>query len=397
MIARRTALLATAALLGLGGGASGQITGSLDVGAGTYRPDRAIPGGVASIAPTLLLDYGDLRLGATGVYSDAPAGRWNFQTTGFGRLRSPRLGPFAAEASGQVDVTSHFRVRGATALTADLRVYAYPFRGTSLWVGRGLGSATTLDRRRPLQRSEVGTSASVGGVEVGLSLSSTTFELMGGPLRSEADSARSLVPSGPLTSHSASPERRTSLTDAILSSRWRFASIDFDLAVGQRFSRTAPELTIWGVSAAKGLMPNVALVGGAGRSGFDPVTSVPGSRYFVLGLRLKLGPAPGRLLAVLPVPVEDAPLRIGPALPAGREILVRVPGATLVELAGDFTDWQPVTLQPVEDGGWRAVLHIAPGLHRLAIRIDQGQWRPPPGTRPVRSEFGGDVAEVVVE
>jgi hypothetical protein len=33
----------------------------------------------------------------------------------------------------------------------------------------------------------------------------------------------------------------------------------------------------------------------------------------------------------------------------------------------------------------------------MAIRIDQGAWRPPPGARPVRNEFGGDVGEVVVE
>ena len=74
-----------------------------------------------------------------------------------------------------------------------------------------------------------------------------------------------------------------------------------------------------------------------------------------------------------------------------------MPGAEQVELAGDFTDWEPVALQQVEASGWRTVLPIAPGLHRLAIRIDQGDWRPPPGARSVRNEFGGDVAEIVVE
>jgi hypothetical protein len=37
-------------------GVAAQVGGSLDVGAGTYRPDRAIPGGVASIAPTLFFE-----------------------------------------------------------------------------------------------------------------------------------------------------------------------------------------------------------------------------------------------------------------------------------------------------------------------------------------------------
>lgn len=77
--------------------------------------------------------------------------------------------------------------------------------------------------------------------------------------------------------------------------------------------------------------------------------------------------------------------------------MVRAPEARTVELAGDFTDWKPVPLQPWGDEAWRAYLPIAPGLHRLAIRIDGGPWRAPPGTRPIRSEFGGEVAEIVLE
>jgi hypothetical protein len=43
------------------------------------------------------------------------------------------------------------------------------------------------------------------------------------------------------------------------------------------------------------------------------------------------------------------------------------------------------------------VLSIPPGLHRLAIRVDGGRWHAPPGARPIPSEFGGEVAEIVVE
>ncbi len=399
MTRRRIAPLATAALMGLAGGASGQVTGSMDVGAGTYRPDRAIPGGVASIAPTLVYQRKALRLGATGIYSDAPAGRWNFQGTSFAQIRSPRIGIFEAEASGQLDVTRHFRNEGSRAVTGDLRLYAYPFRGASVWVGRGLGSSSTLDRRRPLRRNQIGTSARLGGIQFGLSVASTSFDLMGGPTASPNDTFTTALPRQPIPSRaeSTSPDKQTSLTDAVLSSSWRLANLDIDVALGRRFSRNAPEITIWGVSAARSLTPQLALVAGAGRSGSDPVTAVPGAKYFALGLRLKLGPTASPVFNWLPPPPDDSPLRIGPALPAGREVLIRVPGAKQVELAGDFTDWEPVALQQVEASGWRTVLPIAPGLHRLAIRIDQGDWRPPPGARPVRSEFGGDVGEIVIE
>jgi 1,4-alpha-glucan branching enzyme len=94
---------------------------------------------------------------------------------------------------------------------------------------------------------------------------------------------------------------------------------------------------------------------------------------------------------------ERTPFRIGPALPAGREIIVVAPGASQVELAGDFTDWRPVPLDPWGDGAWRTVLTIPRGLHRLAVRVDGGAWHAPPGLRPLTSEFGGEVAEIVVE
>ena len=70
---------------------------------------------LASIAPTLDLNARSYRIGAAGIYSDAPAGRWNFQGAGLATVRSPELGPFQLEATGQLEVTRHFSARGATA------------------------------------------------------------------------------------------------------------------------------------------------------------------------------------------------------------------------------------------------------------------------------------------
>jgi hypothetical protein len=187
------------------------------------------------------------------------------------------------------------------------------------------------------------------------------------------------------------------LTDAVLSGRWRIRSLDFDASFGRRFSRFTPETTIWGLSASRGISPALALVAAAGRAGSDPVTSVPGARYFALGLRLKVG---SQVMPALPAPVapaKTAPFRIGPAVASGREIVIQAAGARTVELAGDFTDWTPVMLQPWGDDAWRTRLPISPGLHHLAIRIDGGAWQAPSGTRPITSDFDGEVAEVIVE
>ncbi len=384
---------------GLAGPAASQVSGTLDLGAGTYRPERAIPGGIASIAPTLRFDAGLFRLGASGVYSDAPAGRWNFQGTGTALARSPRFGPFHLEGIGEVDWTRHYQVRGTSSISGELRAYAHPAKDASVWFGRALGSASSLGRRRPLRRTHIGTSARLGSLEVGLSLASTSFDLMSGPYTG-TDGTPTLAEDTSRTVSQASPGRvgpRASLTDAIVSGRWRVADFDLDVAVGRRFSSNTPELTIWGFTATRSLTPELALVAGAGRAGSDPVTSVPGARYLVLGLRLKVNPLGTPALAV-PAPAPDhAPFRVGPALPAGREVSVRAPEARLVELAGDFTDWQPLLLRYSGAGVWRTIVPIAPGLHRLAVRIDGGPWQAPPGSRPITSEFGGEVAEIVVE
>ena len=391
-------LVAQGALL-LVGGAAAQVRGSLDLGAGTYRPDRAIPGGVASIAPTLYYEEASFRVGASGIYSDAPAGRWNFQGASMIQLRSPALGPLHLEATGQVEVTRHFAARGVTAATTELRAHLQPSAGTAFWAGRILGRVSALGSSRPLRRNLVGASARVAGIEVGLSVASSSFELMGGVSRGatpDSDTTSTGLPTVPQEGGPSPATRRLSLTDAMLSSRWRLLNVDLDMALGRRFGRNTPDLTIWGVSASRSLTSSLALVAGAGRAGSDPITAVPGSRYLVMGLRLKLGPTGSGAFGPLPTATDHTPFRVGPAQPAGREVMVRAPGASRVELAGDFTDWRPVQLQPSGDHGWRTVLPIPPGLHRLAVRFDDGAWQAPPGSRAIRNEFGGEVTEIVV-
>jgi len=375
--------------------AAAQLAGTLDMGAGTYRPDRSIPGGIASIVPSLRYRSGPLELSGIGVYSDAPAGRWNFQGGTAATLRTPAFGGFHLEATGQAEWTSHYRVRGTTLFSGGVRAYLSPGSGARAWIGRYHGQASALGTRRPLQRSEFGGSATLGSVHLEFSLANTTVDrsLMFGP----ADPRGDTLSSSPLPQTGQRQVERVALTDAVLSGRWRIRSLDFDASFGRRFSRTTAATTIWGLSASRSIAPSLALVAAAGRSGSDPVTSVPGARYFALGLRLKVGApvmAPPPAAAARPA---AAPFRIGPAVGAAREIVVQAADASGVELAGDFTDWKPVALRPWGEDGWRAVLRIAPGLHRLAIRIDGGAWRAPAGTRAIASEFGGEVAEVVVE
>jgi hypothetical protein len=76
---------------------------------------------------------------------------------------------------------------------------------------------------------------------------------------------------------------------------------------------------------------------------------------------------------------------------------VRVPDARSVELSADFTDWKPIALQRGDTDEWEATLPIAPGLHRLTIRVDGDAWTIPPGVASVPDEFHGTVGVIVVK
>jgi hypothetical protein len=372
--------------------AAAQVSGTLDLGAGTYHPERATPGGVASIAPALRYRGDGFDLNLAGTYTDVPEGRWNFQGGTTAAVRALRAGPVAAELVGEADWTSHYQVRGTTTLTGLGRLTLDPGGSTRFWLGRGAGIASALGERRALKRTELGTRTQLAGVELEFTLFRSSFTLMGNPGAGDSPGVDSLAPEPRDTS-----ALRSALTDAVLSGRWRLGTVGFDASLGRRFSRSASELTLWGLSAYRGITPLLELVASAGRSGSDPVTAAPGSRYFALGLRFRFrsGQAP---LLLSPSPSDDrTAFHLGPALGSGREILLRLPQADRVELAGDFTDWRPLPLEPWAHGAWRTVLTIPPGLHRLAIRVDGGPWRAPPGLRPLPSEFGGEVAEIVVE
>jgi 1,4-alpha-glucan branching enzyme len=80
-----------------------------------------------------------------------------------------------------------------------------------------------------------------------------------------------------------------------------------------------------------------------------------------------------------------------------RTLRIRIPSARSVELSGDFTGWKPIALQRADDNHWEVTLAIAPGMHRLAIRVDGDAWTPPPGVSAVPDEFQGLVGVIVVK
>jgi hypothetical protein len=176
-------------------------------------------------------------------------------------------------------------------------------------------------------------------------------------------------------------------------------SVALDVAVGARLSNGASGSEAYGeASAAISLGERTALVVGGGRYPTDPVSGSLAASYLTVALGFRLG-TPRRVVYRAPAPqspsVEPSSLpgvRLEVhAEPSGSvRLVVDAPEATRVELAGDFTDWEPVPLVRV-GRTWEASLQIAPGVHRANVRIDGGVWIVPAGVTRSIDDYGSEV------
>ena len=82
--------------------------------------------------------------------------------------------------------------------------------------------------------------------------------------------------------------------------------------------------------------------------------------------------------------------------PGTRRLHIHAPGASRVEVMADFTDWETVALTH-EGDGFVLPTALAPGAHRLMVRIDDGAWRAPVNLPSVDDDYGGRVGLLAVE
>jgi len=145
----------------------------------------------------------------------------------------------------------------------------------------------------------------------------------------------------------------------------------------------------WGsVDASVWLAPHVALVVAGGRSPQDVIRGIPRTLYGSVSFRFSSLPRPS-----LARPRSRSG---GMRLEATREYIeVRADSATQVEVMGDFTDWTPIALERRGDV-WRIERELSPGLHRLLIRVDGGEWTTPVNLPRAKDDLGGVVGLITV-
>lgn len=195
--------------------------------------------------------------------------------------------------------------------------------------------------------------------------------------------------------------RHTSrLTDVEGSLRWQHRLMEVTVSGGERFGDpldVSAESRHWAsAQAAVWISSKLAAVAGGGREPAQPTRGLPARTYGSLGLMLAYWPIPR---GVVPVETPASMVHAFAIRSAGsnlQRITARIGGVETVEIMGDFSDWQPVSLVRRGRDLWELLVPLGAGVHQINLRIDGGPWIAPPGIPTLRDGFNGEVGVLVV-
>ena len=356
-----------------------QTTATVDVGVSTVRYDGFLASAAGSLTPALAWERPGAVVTARGTYLRFESGRRSLQGLIAASLFTPPSllphrwrGELSLSAGGSdyADFASFWHATGEARLH-----YVGADRGA--WIGGTGGRTSYGSAPRPV---------AVAGVGVWARRAQVTLA---------ASATRSFVGDTAYSDVGAT----------IHAGRGRF-EVDGSLAA-RLWSRGAGHGVYGEASTTFTLGERTALLISGGRYPTDPVSGSVAGRYASAGLRLRTALLRPRARSDPWLPSRSlasgdggggstAQLEVQPTPDGSARVVVRAPAAATVEVAGDFTDWQPVALRRTSADMWEAVLHIPSGVHRVNLRIDGARWTAPAGTAHAEDEFGGEVGIVAV-
>lgn len=189
------------------------------------------------------------------------------------------------------------------------------------------------------------------------------------------------------------------LHDAAVDVAWHLSRVSLTASRSWRagFGDTRGTSNGYALAAAWRVMTPLQLIVQGGKQMADPLRGVPQATYAGVSARWQR-----RSQSVSPS--SDAPWRVVRnaeyALvprPGGAELSVQIdaPADAVVEIASSATEWAPVRL--TREGALHvARVPLASGTHRVAVRVNGGDWRAPRGLTRVVDDYGSAAGIVVV-
>ena len=145
-----------------------------------------------------------------------------------------------------------------------------------------------------------------------------------------------------------------------------------------------------GASAAIWFHRSAAIVVSGGGYASEVMQGLPGGEFLSIGIRLtprRVRPVPPSVLAPMVYSAEAA--RAG-------SIAFELPGASTVEIAGDWNGWTPQPLSRDGSGRWVVPSGLAPGVYRFNLRVDGERWVVPDGVPAIDDGYGDRVGLLII-
>jgi len=205
----------------------------------------------------------------------------------------------------------------------------------------------------------------------------------------------------PALATSSSCQHRSNVTDATVAGRWNLDRFILAGEAGHRMGQgtdvmrdsrywASATMTMW-------VAPRAAIVAGGGRQPSSPARGIPSRTFGTLGMMLSyLSSSPNGV----PLSPATVMVRTFDAKPAGdgmQKFIVRVGGVESVDVAGDFSDWVPLTMVRRGRDLWELTVPISSGLHQINIRTDGGRWVAPPSLPTTKDMFHGEGRIVIIQ
>ena len=378
---------AFALLLALAPAARGQrVVPTLELGGSAVRYADSASSSAATVSPALRLDADRFTLAAAGTFSKS-AGSWSTHGGLQSSLFTPAVGVLLGELNGSAGGSAHRDGARTGQALAVARAHLMTGR-RGAWSGAGVGATWDGFVWNPVRLAEIGAWSFFGAATALATVTPTAV----------SDTIR--------------------YTDAELAIRFDLPRAEVGLAGGTRAGDRLPTIggnaRTWGsVSVTGWIATSAALVASVGTYPVDFTQGFPGGRFVAVGVRFgaRTSHRDGTLAVIAPSPGAIAAgaaqsdlltdesvleLRVGDAAAGRRAIRVHAPLATMVEIMGDFTNWEPVRFAADGNGWWSVALPISSGVHEMNVRASGGPWVVPPGLTSVEDEFGGVVGVVVV-
>jgi len=341
-----------------------QVKAAVDLGVSNVHYDGFLPSTAAAVSPSFRWASPRTLVVANGSYLRFASGNRSLQANMSGSLFSAPLGRWTGELSALAGASQYRDFTGFShaLLTGRLHLDGV---ANGAWIGGTGGTTSFVNAQRP-----------VAALLAGLwRRQFTAIWMVNASYSRVGDSAY------------------TDVEGATRAARGHFT---FDGSLGARvWSRGGGHGVYGEASGSYAVAPWIALVLAGGRYPTDPTRGSVAGRYVTLSLRLTTLPSRASTPPLtLPRPVvhhsapdsEDPPAVSAELRDDGGFVIHAA--ARTVEIEGDFTDWQPLTLSQRDLAAWTLPMALAAGTYRFSIRIDGGEWFVPAGVTRVPDDFG---------